>query len=94
MEPALQDQPQSEPSVNASKPEPPVEASQPRNAFEVLKSAKSGGQPVVKTKKLIKKAPKKSKMDQSSICEASSSSILKKVNGKEASKKKVRKKAI
>ena len=64
--------------------------SEPRNAFEVLKSAKPSDHPVKKTKKLTKKvSKKKERLEQSSISESISESILNKVNGTGAIRKRV-----
>jgi hypothetical protein len=62
----------------------PGKVSAPRNAFEVLKSARA--KPAVKTKKLTKKVSKNQKLDQSSICEPA---LADKINGNGRGRKRV-----
>ena len=73
-------------------PECPQKPAEARNAFEVLKSAKTSNKPV-KVKKLTKKATKNKKLEQSSICDSISSSIVNKINGTGAVRKKANTKA-
>lgn len=52
-----------------TKKDSPCKPLAPKNAFDVLKSAKSDAKPIKKTKKLTKKVQKKKVLDQSSLYE-------------------------
>ena len=67
----------------------PVKVEHPRNAFEILKLAKSPRKPVAKTKKLTKKASKNSNLEQSSILDSFSSHPASKINGNVLPRKRV-----